>query len=123
MLAEFFRGLDGRFNVPALAVSLGCAALLIYSVFYAVPSALRRGRTPWEFLGTRSWVERGKEPGTFWFLVICYCLISVLCAVVIVVPLLRPSSKIDLDSTSPAPGFAAVHFWPSLMACFQPLDW
>ncbi len=85
MLAGFLKDVDGRFNVPALAVSLGCACFLVYSVFYAVPSAIRTGRTPWEFLGTRSWVEREKEPATFWFLVFGHCLVSVLCVVLIIV--------------------------------------
>jgi hypothetical protein len=69
MIAAFLKTVDGDFDIPAFAVSLGSFLLATYILSCKIPTILRKGHTRAQYFwfGDVYELDRVKTPKAFWW--------------------------------------------------------
>ena len=87
MIAAFLKTVDGDFDVPALAVSLGAFLFAAYVLSWKVPAILRKGHTRAQYFwwGDVYVLDRVKTPKAFWCNIALLVVGALLCISIAVV--------------------------------------
>jgi hypothetical protein len=87
MIAAFLKTVDGDFDVPALAVSLGAFLFAAYVLSWKIPTILRMGHTRAQYFwwGDVYELDRAKTPKAFWCNIALLVVGSLLCITIAVV--------------------------------------